>query len=646
MSVGFSGLGGTTVEKVALAVEATGTQALADLGIALATVNTDLRNLSDDYRNGVISITEFEEATGALIRQQKDLQQQVGAASYALKHGADALRDVAGDGATSLNKLTNSAFQVAFALDDVQYGIQGIANNIPGIIGVFTPSGPIGAGISAGAAALALYAQHWEKLADLMLVGATNTDHASVALRENAEAAILARKETEQLTEAKRRQSTVDTLLALKSTEEKKRTDLVTKAIAEAGGGDDVRSLLVQSFQADGTGARDQAREDFIARALATGEWQESDPYIQGKIREMNEANQAEDIRRAEQMLREATESEQGLTALRNRVLANGNVFGGTNLAMDLGEATIQGQFNKQVREQRIIERNAEQKRLDREAEAERRRAEREKQREADAREKAQDKLEQTEVGRDLTSAIPGFGALGASNTVVEALGRAGKDAEREQKALAQRIQAEAREFQKDLDQELSGALLNRVQRGESLEQASAALVPQVARRIVASPSFDRELNSTAVAQRIVESSASDIGGGLAGEMGRGNDVRQGAAALFEQNRDKADAEANREANRASKEQEAAFAAQQAALFQQQTGANPQLSKQFGDRTLQNFKRLGDLGAAQQAAYAELIQQMNAVSQRIGQLEANQARLMGSARTMRGNFLRNRFPGR
>jgi hypothetical protein len=644
--MGFEGLSNTRVEQVALAVDVQGQQALADLGIALASVNTDLRTLQQAYQQGVLDINEFEKATNRLIAEQRDLKAQVDAATYAMKNGTDALRSVAGDGAESVGKLTNSAFTLAYALDDVQYGLIGLSNQIPGLVAIFSPAGPIGAGVAAGASALALYAQHWEKLADLMMVGATNTDHASVALRANAEAAVLARKETEQLTEAKQRQQVVDTLLSLKSTEEKKRVDLVTKAIAEAGGGDDVRTQLVQSFLAEGTGARDQAREDYIARALASGQWTEDDPYIQGKIREMNELNDAENMRRAEQMLREATESEQGLTALQNRVLRNPNIFR-NNLAMDLGEATIQGQFDRAVREQRAVERQEELKRQQREEDAEKRRQEREAEQTAKAREQAQRQLEQTEEGRLLNLAGPAVGIGLANTTFAKAVGREQKEAARESarddKAAQRQVDAEASEFIPDFGPELGGAIAGRLARGQSMERAQRELIPTIVRRLQNSASFDQTLDASAVAAKIAADVANDVGAKIAAQQNVHGPQGAASAVAREMQQDAA-RKAQREGDADRRDAERQFAAQQAQLFATNFGGTPQLAQAFGEKALANFKRLGDVALAQQAAYGELLGQLQSVSQRIGQIEANQARLMGQARTVRGNFLRNRFP--
>lgn len=144
-----------TTEIAKLIIEA-GTQGFADVQASITGLETKLAALTASYKTGTTSIDDYL-ANGAKIKGQLDEQKaafQVATDALA-KHGTaqKAVAALSEPGAKSTRNLGQGFLELSRAVEDAQYGLNGVLNNLPPMIQRFGGSAGLAAGISLAAVA-------------------------------------------------------------------------------------------------------------------------------------------------------------------------------------------------------------------------------------------------------------------------------------------------------------------------------------------------------------------------------------------------------------------------------------------------------------------------------------------------------------
>lgn len=162
-------------------------------------------------------------------------QRKLGISSWEAGNGMAALD-------ASARRSSYRMFAFAYALDDVQYGIKGIANNIPMLL---APLGPWGAGLSIVAAAAVLVVNNWEEINRIL--GTTPVKSLTDQMLEMAAATRNASAATKELANAKKESAQIDSLYEQKGKEETARSGAI-----KGGIGDDFGILVQKGAEALG----------------------------------------------------------------------------------------------------------------------------------------------------------------------------------------------------------------------------------------------------------------------------------------------------------------------------------------------------------------------------------------------------------
>lgn len=207
---------------------------------------------------------EIAADTGGLDRELERVQrglQRVGregdAAGAALRQAGGRSRD-----------LSQGALQAAAALDDLQYGLRGVLNNIPGLVlGLGGGAGLAGA-LQIGAIAANALASHWDEIAAAFGSAGTATEAERMERLERATARTV--EETGELLRLKREAADLARLAQARPAAEEAQAAAVTRAVGEAGGLDRVAGLLAAGrgpAETALTGAQQAALESARRRA-------------------------------------------------------------------------------------------------------------------------------------------------------------------------------------------------------------------------------------------------------------------------------------------------------------------------------------------------------------------------------------------
>jgi hypothetical protein len=135
-----SSLTGTEQTAIDIAVQVSGQDTVRDLQLRLEGVRREIEFQKLAYQGGAQTLQEFQKEMQALIPLEAKLEE-------AFKRGSNALA-----GWNKEVRVSQQAgLQLAYALDDIQYGFNGIVNNIPGIVQSLGGSAGLAGGLGAAA---------------------------------------------------------------------------------------------------------------------------------------------------------------------------------------------------------------------------------------------------------------------------------------------------------------------------------------------------------------------------------------------------------------------------------------------------------------------------------------------------------------
>lgn len=167
--------------------EVIGADKVADLSAKLQLAQQKLQALVDAEKSAVAAGGQFSAATN-------QAAESVGKLTNELKQAQSSLGRM-GDYTTTIN-------QVGYAVDDLQYGFKGIANNIQPILQSIPGMGAWGAIIATGAVVANQLYEKWDKLMGLFGSGGTKTEAERMAeLAKQTERSVEAEKEYQGLKE-------------------------------------------------------------------------------------------------------------------------------------------------------------------------------------------------------------------------------------------------------------------------------------------------------------------------------------------------------------------------------------------------------------------------------------------------------------
>lgn len=163
-----------------------------------------------------------------------------------------------------------SLMQLGYAVDDVQYGIKGVANNIPGLLVAFGMGGGLAGVLSIVTTIAAQLYERWDKIQRAFGMGGTQTE--AQAMDELAKATARTADETAKLERYKRRQAANDAQAGPTDTQQEQFGG-VNDAIRNAGREDAIKGLVQLNRQRyvtlDPNAAAEQKRLDAINAKLA-----------------------------------------------------------------------------------------------------------------------------------------------------------------------------------------------------------------------------------------------------------------------------------------------------------------------------------------------------------------------------------------
>ncbi len=179
-------------DVIRLALEVKGRQGLDEITAGSARTRAELEQLTIAFADEESAIDAMGEGYAVLARREGDVAQ----ASKSVEREIDALVDAAKSGAQAQDRLAEAstraseamgrgggyggkasigmaALEASRALEDLQYGVGGVVNNIPGLVMALGGGAGAMAAFSLGAVAINQFIKHWD---DLM--GAMESRHA------------------------------------------------------------------------------------------------------------------------------------------------------------------------------------------------------------------------------------------------------------------------------------------------------------------------------------------------------------------------------------------------------------------------------------------------------------------------------------
>ena len=164
---------------------------------------------------------------------------QTAAAKQAAAASGTAPGSKGGGGKSGVN--AQGLMQISYFLDDVQYGIRGVANNIPGLLNAVGVVGKLAGAFSIASAAAVLLYNHWDSIVGLFGMGATQTE--AERMEELGKKTEKTAEETRKLTKYEENLSNQRAQRG-KSKEESALTDEVNSAVTELGDENAVRGMV------------------------------------------------------------------------------------------------------------------------------------------------------------------------------------------------------------------------------------------------------------------------------------------------------------------------------------------------------------------------------------------------------------------
>jgi hypothetical protein len=304
----------------------TAVDALEELRLKMDRLKSETQNLDRALEQGYISIDQHGKEHARLGKELRSTEKEFRTVGIRAERTAEAVKKSADKGAKATGNWTNQVSMVGHALDDLQYigtmGIQPVLNNVM----MMSPA--------LGIAALGAYQlyTHWDKLGRAF----TQTDVRTQAeqMEELAKATNRTAEQTAKLEQYQRRQANVQNQANLRPSSESARESAMGRVLAESGGTDRLRSLLLQGL---GTG-RDgldplsagyqefqDAQGEIDSRVARHGDNAQIDRTLTEAVKAAREKNKAAMNDRANSMLERAQFGDDAdMRALIGRLRAQG----------------------------------------------------------------------------------------------------------------------------------------------------------------------------------------------------------------------------------------------------------------------------------------------------------------------------------
>ncbi|WP_422932208.1 hypothetical protein [Singulisphaera sp. PoT] len=326
---------------------------LANARKAMDAFERELKTLDDEVIRGSISVQDWGTRVAVVRDEMNKLSAAMHLANSAVSQSTGALgvmnagmaKATSGSGA-----LARGLMQVGYAVDDLQYGFNGVVNNISPLVYSFTAaagaSTAMASGIAAGAqlAAVAAYQvyAHWHDVQDLFGVGATRTE--AEEMEDLAKATKLTADEQKRLNDYKKEQKELEKLRETPNKATREDEKAKEGAIKDIGF-NELKVGLMKGYVGDGTNAKispeDQAEldaaNDLVARSeKVTPEMRQDRINKRDEVQErINKKLSDADSEEAEKLLMRAMNDNEGkdsknpgaMAALKNRVMLNESLF-------------------------------------------------------------------------------------------------------------------------------------------------------------------------------------------------------------------------------------------------------------------------------------------------------------------------------
>ncbi|MDB5350176.1 MAG: hypothetical protein JWN86_1423 [Planctomycetota bacterium] len=360
ISGGFGSLGDTTIRQIQYAIDVRGQTAITDLQDELGRVNAQLAAAAINY-SATGNIHAYEQASAALVRRQTELGAQIRLASAAMEnHGiiTDSMVRKMRTADQASRGMGAGVIQLSYALDDLQYGLQAVQNNVVPVITSFAGSGPLASGIAIVAAGTMLGVNAWKNYDNMikavkgtMTSGITVFESNAERIKQLGDITHKTAEETAELTRRKKQDADQDAILAGRSKDEKDRAALVDSAYAESGGAGPIAGKLAEVMKGQGLG-RDANREQEIQeyRDSIANSWMESSYTIDrwktqlAKLIKENEYKTNDYlVRSAAQLLDEAKTDPTKMKVVQGYISKSPGSFD-KNIVQNLNEATPERQ--------------------------------------------------------------------------------------------------------------------------------------------------------------------------------------------------------------------------------------------------------------------------------------------------------------
>jgi hypothetical protein len=326
------------IRSVQYEISVNGAGALTDFQARLANVQAAQALLTAKFNAGKIEAKEYQEQLDKLTMAERDLEGRINLTTAAMANGmrvTDDLVDKIKKAEGQAQKTSYAFFQIAYAIDDVQYGLPALTNNIVGLTTAALGNSQAVAGIAVGlVAAVAIY-NNWNAIVSagkgILLAGIPATQSAQKEMEALGKVTEKTADQQERFNKLKEDERLQNKITAIRGKAEQAHEKAVADAFEESGGDKAVREGLVK-VELGSNRHRDMQEEERIAEGRKVSF---KDPLLQRaheieqKKREkayddkrMKAANEAADAQ-----MREAMRGEPGLASLISTVDANNSSF-------------------------------------------------------------------------------------------------------------------------------------------------------------------------------------------------------------------------------------------------------------------------------------------------------------------------------
>lgn len=173
----------------------------------------------------------------------------------------------------STRKFQYGLIQIAYVMDDVQYGARALTNNVAALASSF--GGPYAGYIALAATGTFLLYNHWDKLQGVLTAGIPLTKSEAERMDELGKATKRTAQETLELNELKEKQARIDATAGAIAEEIRDQKQGVLQAFSKSHGGKKIKGQLAGVLGSMGRGGDDQAEANLRAAEQEYKEYKE-----------------------------------------------------------------------------------------------------------------------------------------------------------------------------------------------------------------------------------------------------------------------------------------------------------------------------------------------------------------------------------